>query len=61
MVFQLSCVALEDGFPDVLGYRQQEEFTGHLDISTGQKSDKSSVVLQLSEGPLCLDGTIHTK
>ena len=52
VVFQASIVALEDGFADVLGYGQQEELTGHFDISAGQESDKPSIVLQLTEGTL---------
>ena len=59
MVFQPAGVAFDNGLTDVLGYRQQEQFAGNLDVSGCQETDKLPVVLQLPEGALCLDGAIH--
>ena len=59
VVFQLACVALENGLADVLGDGQQEEFTRYFDIPCCQESDELAVVLQLPEGTLCLDGAIY--
>ena len=59
VVIQPAGVAFDNGLADVLGYRQQEQFAGNLDVSGCQEADELPVVLELPEGTLCLNGAIH--
>ena len=59
VVIQSAGVAFDNSLTDVLGYCQQEQFAGNLDVSGCQEANKLPVVLQLPEGALCLDGAIH--
>ena len=45
VVFQLPGVALDNSLPDVLGYRQQEQFAGDFDVSGSQETTELPVVL----------------
>ena len=59
MDFLLSGVALCDAFQDVLRQGQEKEFARHLQITAGQKTDKASIMFQLTESAFRLNGSIH--